>query len=190
MPLNRTTHTGEGGFTLIEVLISILILSIGIFGILAIITVSLQLNSSSVYRTIAAQQAYAMAEVLRANPTAIGTASAASAVSFSAPGAIVDNTLCFQSLGGCPRNAYITTSIWLWQQQLASVLPNGQGTVCLDSTPNDGTPANWQCDGAVQAPYVVKICWNESRIAASSSVSGTGGTTSGGGGLLCTYTSL
>jgi type IV pilus assembly protein PilV len=178
----------EKGFTLIEVLVSILILSIGIFSILAVIIVSLQLNSSSVYRTIASQQAYAFAEILRANPTTLGTVNAASAVAFTAPGSAVISTSCLQS-AGCARNNFVPTSLALWRQQLLSVLPQGQGTVCQDSTPNDGTPANWLCNAAVQAPYVIKICWDESRIAASSSVSGTGGTTSTGG-VLCTYTNL
>jgi len=178
----------QPGFTLIEVLISLLILSIGLFSILAVIITSLKLNSSSVYRTIASQQAYAMAEVLRANPSAIGTANAASAVAFSAPGVTAITASCLNATG-CSRSALVTTSLQMWQDQLASVLPQGTGTICQDSTPSDGTPANWQCNGAAQAPYVVKICWNESRIAASSSVTGTGGTT-GTGGALCTYTTL
>jgi type IV pilus assembly protein PilV len=188
VPIKIATCRNEKGFTLIEVLVSILILSIGIFSILAVIIVSLQMSSSSVYRTIASQQAYALAEILRANPTTLGTSNAASGVAFTSPGSAIISTPCLQS-GGCARNNFVPTSLALWQQQLASVLPQGQGTVCQDSTPNDGAPTSWLCDFAVQAPYVIKICWDESRIAASSSVSGTGGTTSSGG-LLCTYTNL
>jgi type IV pilus assembly protein PilV len=188
------------GFTLIEVLVTLLVLSVGLFGILAVIIKSLQMNSSSVYRTIASQQAYAMAETLRANPTAVGTANAASAVAFSTSGvaATTIDTTCLNATG-CARNAFIANSLYMWNQQLAALLPQGQGTICQDSTPNDGTPANWLCNGPTgtqtptdqNAPYVVKVCWNESRIAASSSViASASGVTSGTGGALCTYTNL
>jgi type IV pilus assembly protein PilV len=192
-----TTRPSEKGFSLIEVLVSLLVLSVGLFGMLAIIITSMQMNSSSVYRTIAAEQAYAMAEVLRANPTTLWTVdtSVASAFSSATPGVA---TTCLQSsLSGCGRgtsgaNGFVQMSVAMWQTQLASLLPAGAGTVCQDSTPNDGTPTNWLCDGASgtsnNAPYVVKVCWNESRIIASSSV--TGSSTSGSGGALCTYTNL
>ena len=183
------------GFSLVEVLVTLLIVSIGIFSILAVITVSLQMNSSSVYRTIASQQAYAMAEMLRANPTTTGTINSTVAVTFANPGTGATSTSCWNSTG-CTRNFYLTTMIDAWNKQLAAVLPSGAGTVCQDGTPNDGTPGNWACDGAtnLKALYVVKVCWNESRIAASSSVptagAGVGSVISGGGGLLCTYTNL
>lgn len=181
---------------------SLLVLTIGLFGILGTIITSMQLSSSSVYRTIAAQQAYAMAETLRANPTALGTAFPASAVAFASATSQPVNT-CLQ-ISGCARgstvaNGYVQMAIYMWQAQLAAVLPSGTGTVCQDGTPNDGTPANWMCDGPSgtqtptnnNAPYVVKVCWNESRISASSSVVvSTSGVTSGAGGALCTYTNL
>lgn len=188
----KTLPAEVKGFTLIEVLVTLLVVSIGIFSILAVITVSLQLNSSSVYRTIASQQAYAMAEALRANPSTLGTINSSLAVTFANPGSGGTSTTCWNA-AGCTRNFYVASTIDAWNKQLAALLPAGTGTVCLDSTPNDGTSANWACDGATnpKAPYVVKVCWNESRIAASSSVNnGAGGGTSGGGGALCTYTSL
>ena len=187
--MNTAAPVNAKGFSLIEVLVTLLVVSIGLFSILALITTSLQMNSSSVYRTIASQQAYAMAEMLRANPVATGTINPASQVTFANPGTGSTSTTCWNA--GCPPNTYIPTMLDAWNKQLAAVLPSGAGTVCLDSSPNDGTPGNWACDGAANplAPYVVKVCWNESRIAASSSVNGSGGTT-GTGGALCTFTSL
>ncbi len=177
-----------------------LVLSIGLFGILAVIITSLQLNSSSVYRTIAAQQAHAMAETLRANPTTLATTNAASGVAFSttaASGLAVGITQSCLTAAGCagaspaPRNEFIGTSLQMWNTQLAALLPQGVGTVCQDSTPNDGTSANWACDGAVNAPYVVKVCWSESRVSGSNAVNaGVSGGYWTGGALLCTYTNL
>lgn len=179
------------GFTLIEVLVTMLVVSIGIFSILALITVSLQMNSSSVYRTIASQQAYAMAEIMRANPTTLGTVDAAVAATIVGSGVGGTSSACWNGTG-CARNSYIATTLDAWNRQLAAVLPSGTGTVCRDTSPYDGTPAGWACDNSAQAPYVVKVCWDESRIAASSSVTGgvSGGGTSGSGGALCTFTNL
>lgn len=188
-----TTPTRERGFSLIEVLVSLLVLSIGLFGILAIILNSLKMNSSSVYRTIAAQQAYAMAETLRANPTAVGTISAATAIAFSTSGVAPAFTQSCLQAAGCPRgtsatNGYVQMSLQMWQDQLASVLPQGTGTICQSSG-----PPNWACDVAAnpQDPFIVQVCWNESRIAASANVvTGSNSGTTGTGGTLCTYTNL
>ena len=126
--------------------------------------------------------------MLRANPVTLGTPDAATYKAFSAPGTIAIDTTCLNATG-CGRNTFVPTAIALWQQQLAAVLPQGQGTVCLDSTPNDGTPSNWKCDNATLAPYVIKVCWDESRLGSTSSATGNGGTSSSGG-VLCTYTIL
>lgn len=191
MPAMNTAPLNARGFSLIEVLVTLLVVSIGLFSILAVITMSLQMNSSSVYRTVASEQAYAMAEMLRANPTAIGTTNQAVAVTFANPGTGSPSTSCW-NVAGCTRNVYLPSVLDAWNKQLAAVLPSGAGTVCQDSTPYDGSPGNWACDGVPQAPYVIKVCWSESRIAASSSVTGgaLGGGTSAAGGVLCTYTNL
>ena len=64
---------------MVEVLVTILVVSLGLFGILAVVINSLKLSSSSTYRTIAAQQANALAEVIRANPPTLAYDSAVAA---------------------------------------------------------------------------------------------------------------
>lgn len=175
----------QQGFSLIEALVAILILALGLLGTLGMIVNSLKLTSSSNYRTIAAQQAYAMAEQLRANPLALG--STTGLVSYDAPAPASDTT-CLGT-GGCARPAYVNMSVWMWQQQLASAVPGGTGTICRDANPvanapsqaASGTVSNWNCSGTGE--YVVKVCWNEARVSASGSSLGTGG-------LLCTWTGL
>jgi type IV pilus assembly protein PilV len=188
--MNTTTHGKAKGFTLIEVLVTMLIVSIGIFSILAVITVSLRLNSSSVYRTIASEQTQAMAETLRANAPALGSLDTVADAIFAEPEVIANDSSCWDGAGGCARNGFIAAAIFKWREQLAAVLPSGTGTVCRDGTPRDGTTADWQCDDDDYAQYVVKVCWDESRIAASSSVVAASGVVSGTGGALCTSTNL
>jgi type IV pilus assembly protein PilV len=58
------------GLTLVEILIALLILSIGLLGLAGLQTLSLKFNTSAYYRTQATQLAYDFADRMRANRTA------------------------------------------------------------------------------------------------------------------------
>lgn len=200
----------QRGFSLIEALIAIVVLALGLLGTLGMIVNSLKLTSSSNYRTIAAQQAVAMAEQLRANPIALGTMfteqtynppapvlkTACMSASATGNAAYADTSGANVSAGGCARSDYINNGVQTWRDQLAASMPQGTGWVCRDSDPDSsshapvqsapsgGTPGavtSWGCDGSGE--YVVKVCWNETRIGASTEALGIGG-------FLCTWTSL
>jgi len=51
-----------------------------------------------------------------------------------------------------------------WRDALAGSLPQGQGIVCIDSTPDDGDPSNWLCDGTGEV-VAIKIGWLEQAAA-------------------------
>lgn len=173
----------NNGLSLIEVLVTIVVISLGMFSMLGVFMNGLKLGSSSNYRTIAAEQAYAMAETLRANPLTLGT-SASDAVFSSASANVV--TSCMQA-GGCARTDFVNTAFGMWQQGLATVLQQGTGTVCRDDNPAGNspdtttTPPTWNCSGKGQ--YVIKICWNESRIGASKQAVSASG-------FLCQWTNI
>ena len=57
----------EGGFTLIEVLVAVLILSIGLLGLAALQTTSLRSNHSSLLRSQATLLSYEIVDRMRAN---------------------------------------------------------------------------------------------------------------------------
>lgn len=60
----------QRGVTLLEILIAVLVLSIGLLGMAALQGVSLQTNSSAYYRSQATALAYDMADRMRANRAA------------------------------------------------------------------------------------------------------------------------
>lgn len=142
---------------MLEVLIAIVVLSFGLLGMLGLIVNGLKMTSTSNYRSIAAAQFSAMAETLNANPEALAI--------YTTPASSAITANCLKA-AGCDSQKLAATEYGLWQQRLASALPDGNGIVCRDSTPGDGptaaSPANWDCDGNGRA--VVKICWNESRV--------------------------
>lgn len=62
----------QRGFTLLEVLIALLVLSIGLLGLAALQTVGLRSNQMANMRTLATQIAYDMTDRMRANQTGMG----------------------------------------------------------------------------------------------------------------------
>lgn len=168
MSLNRKASMQEG-IALIETLITIVVVALGMLGILAMLINGLKLTSSSSYRTTASLQAQAMAEKLRANPSIVFTPASTTTVTFTTPGGSTFTTDCIKTTG-CTSDRFVPTHLKIWREQLATVLPNGKGTVCQDSADGAPTPATdtWNCTNTSgSAPIVVKVCWNESRVQAS-----------------------
>lgn len=65
-PLCRA-FPGSRGLTLVEILIALVILSVGLLGLAGLQTLSLKFNTSAYYRTQATQLAYDIADRMRAN---------------------------------------------------------------------------------------------------------------------------
>jgi type IV pilus assembly protein PilV len=61
----------QQGFTLLEVLIALLVLSIGLLGLAALQTTGLRSNQMATMRTLATQLAYDMTDRMRANPAGL-----------------------------------------------------------------------------------------------------------------------
>src|SRR3546814_6624690 len=62
----------QQGISLIEVMVSVLILAIGVLGVAALQTVALKNSGGSASRTQAAIQIYSLMDIIRANRTNIG----------------------------------------------------------------------------------------------------------------------
>lgn len=64
---------GKRGFTLLEVLIALLVLSIGLLGLAALQTVGLRSSQMAAQRTLVSQYTYSIADRMRANPDGLST---------------------------------------------------------------------------------------------------------------------
>lgn len=183
-PLKFQTHAPHNtlGFTLLEVLVAIIVFSIGLLGLAGLQILGLKLSGDSLLRTVAAIQANDMIDRMKANAAAssLGTASpynnAAKAstanpncLGMNSSGSLI-NTSCtptqmaqedfyewFANLSGAAAST--------WHPAIPASLPSGTGVVCIDSTPNDGTPANPACDNVVAVAgkpiFAIKIWWVE-----------------------------
>ena len=144
----------QKGTTMLEVMVSILVFSFGMLGMLGLVVSSLKMTATSNYRSIASEQLAAMADALNAAPVMIDDYVAASG----------DNSLtaaCFSS-GGCAAAQLAKTEYKVWLDRVTGALPGGNAVLCRDSTPADGAPGAWACDG--NGRLVVKVCWDESRV--------------------------
>jgi type IV pilus assembly protein PilV len=158
------------GFSMLEVMVAVLVVSLGLLGLSGLQTVGLRNNASAGQRTIATQLAYDMADRMRANFASV-IAGDYNYVNYSGTNAAGQTTANCLNTTGCTAQQLAFEDIYEWNQQICSQLPQSTlctasgpwGVVCLDSTPNDGTPASPACDGVSGAPYVIKIWWLEDR---------------------------
>lgn len=145
----------QSGFTLVEVLVAALLLSIGLVGLAGLQAAALANNQSSFMRSQVTALAYDLADRMRAN--VVG----ANANGYD-PSAFAVVPTC-KSNAGCTPAQLAQNDIAEWNTAIGTYLPMGQGWVCIDSTPNDGTTAaNPQCDGT-GTQFTVKIWWDDNR---------------------------
>ncbi|MDH3532298.1 MAG: type IV pilus modification protein PilV [Gammaproteobacteria bacterium] len=107
------------GLTLIEVLISLIILSLGILGLTTLQTASLNFNSAASQRTQATVLAYGMADRMRANRQAALGDAYNIAVEDPAPACAAPST----------AGTLAAQDISAWRMALACRLPLGTGSI-------------------------------------------------------------
>lgn len=142
------------GFSLTEVLVAVVVLSIGLLGIAGLQAASLRNNHSAYLRSVATILGYDMADRMRANSAGV------SAGNYNSPSAVA-HANC-SAAAGCTTAEMAQNDAYEWTQVVAEQLPSGSAAVCLDSTPDDGTPASPQCDGTGRL-YAIKVWWDDDR---------------------------
>lgn len=156
------------GFTLMEVLVTIVILSIGLLGVAGLQLNSLKGNQNALDTSVAVSLAMEMVDRVRANPPDRNAVTDDLILPpryrfFDAPGS---DPGCVGSL--CNPDQMALTDAYEWFTRLEDQLPGGVGVICQDGTPNDGrggstaTPWDPMCD-SVTDTFVVKVAWDHDR---------------------------
>jgi type IV pilus assembly protein PilV len=140
--------------TLIEILVSLLILAVGMLGMAGLQTASLRNTQSAYQRTQATILSTDIVERVRANLQGVEDGSYDNAA-----GAV---TASCNSVSGCTPAQMAANDVAEWKLALAAALPEGEGTLCADSTPEDGTPAAPACDGLGDL-FAIKCWWDSDR---------------------------
>jgi len=117
------TRTATRGFTLLEVLIALLIFSLGLIGMAGLLSVSVRTNHSAYVRTQAVFLAQAMADRMRENNLALWANAYNSSLTTTAP-ATVPTTCNYPS--SCSYTDMVARDQAVFQNQLAVFLPASQ----------------------------------------------------------------
>jgi type IV pilus assembly protein PilV len=141
------------GYLLVEVLVSIVIISIGLLGLAGLHAVAVAKGNGSLLRSKATELGYAMADRIRVNLVASSTG----AYNSLTPGSVTDPGCVSVN---CTPAQLAVSDYFEWNSEVANSLPQGAGVVCIDSTPDDGTPTAPACDG-IGSVLVVKVFWSE-----------------------------
>lgn len=143
------------GFTLLEVLVATVILAVGLLGISGLQVTGMRSNHSALMRSQATLLAYDMSDRMRANAEGVSNGD------YDKPTATA-SAAC-NTTTGCASDKMADNDMFLWSADITNTLPTGEGVVCLDSSPDDGTSSTANaCDGAGSS-YVIKIWWRDSR---------------------------
>jgi type IV pilus assembly protein PilV len=134
--IRRINKSSERGFTLLEVLVALVIMSIGLLGLAGLMVNSLKNNQSAAMRSQAAWLAYDIIDRMRANrPLALPVGGAAS------PYAI--------AIGDDPSGTgTAATDLTAWRANLVSAMSGGTGAVVVDTATGEVT---------------VSVQWDDSR---------------------------
>jgi type IV pilus assembly protein PilV len=113
------------GVTLIEVLIALVVFSIGLLGLAGLQTVSLRFNTSAYYRTQATALAYGLADRMRANRQSALDGEYNGDFEVPTPDCDPDAA----DGGGAPAD-----DLAVWRNALACQLPEGNGAIASNGT--------------------------------------------------------
>ncbi len=129
------------GFTLVEVLVTVVIMAMALLGLAGLQTYGLKSNYGAEQRAKAAQLVYDMADRMRANRDALAayTGSAAS----SAIASCINTT-------GCSAINMAAQDLFEWHQEISRSLPGGTGSVSVS--------------GAI---YSITVNWDDNRDGAT-----------------------
>ncbi len=135
------SRNAQAGFTLIETLAALVVLSVGLLGVAALHISGIGTGRTAYYRTHAIDLVADMAERIRGNPLALDAYAGSSAEHDCAPaagGGSVD----------CTPAQMAAHDLHLWERSLRMNLPNGEWRIQVDA-------------GALPPSYRLEVFWDE-----------------------------
>jgi len=124
MMLSTTrAHTRQRAFSLVEVLIALVIMSVGMLGIAGLYVQSMQAGRTSLFRHNAVTLAGDVADRIRANPKA-----------GSAYVGVGGDRGCVATGIDCDQASMAAHDIFQWDQQAVDSLPGGDVTITFDNS--------------------------------------------------------
>lgn len=137
----------QSGFSMLEVLVSLLIILLGALGMAGIQMLSINNTEIARYQSLAALLASSMAAEIQGNKAYWGTAP----TGISVTGGAISNGPSGSACGStCTASQIAGNTLQTWATSIASVLPTATGTVTCSNTP---------------AICTVRLQWTENNVA-------------------------
>lgn len=127
------------GFSLIEVLVTIIVLAVGLLGLASLQVLGLKNNQSAYSRSQATQLAYDLSDRMRTNPNGLSTYTTVE------PDEAAPETDCTTTTG-CSSAEMAENDLFEWYTQLSTTLPDGSATIAVSSD-----------------VYTITITWDDDR---------------------------
>jgi len=130
----------QTGFSLVEVMVALVVLSVGMIGIAALHGQSLSAGRTAQYRSVAINLSADMADRIRVNRLAE-----------AAYGGAAANNNCDPVAGGgvdCTPAQMAAHDLFVWNQLVQQLLPNGQAQVLFNAGTNPPT-------------FTITVAWDE-----------------------------
>jgi|GEM_PF-1198680 len=142
----RAQRNRRRGFTLLEVLVALVVLSIGLLGIGKLVMVSSRGNDSALFRSQATALAYTMLDAMRANRDQ------ATSGAYDVPtGAYAGAQDCVSA--SCDASQLVVSNIQNWKSTLSKHLPEGDGSIT--------TAAAVGADGQTRTTATITVQWDD-----------------------------
>lgn len=160
----------QSGFSILEVLISLIILSLGILGAVGMQATAMQSNKEARNQSIATTFGRELAERMRGNnnvsiqSTSLNNPYLLDITLSTSTNIAVPSVNCFTT--GCPTVKDVANwDIADWQRRVQAALPTARVKVCFDQTPFDSAGrAQWGCTNSGDIT-VLKMSWTRKNTA-------------------------
>ena len=149
--MNSKRTTDQSGFSLVEVLVSLLVLSAGLLGVGKLILFTTRANDSAYLRSQATALAYTILDSMRANRQTALTGSYAVAYGAYANPGVSCNTVA----SACSGTTGAQYDLYQWKSRLLVALgSSGDGQIVTVSVPDATT-------GATNVTATIQVQWND-----------------------------
>ncbi len=135
-----TKSKSQRGFSLIESLVALVVLSIGMLGIAALYVDSIHAGRTALLRSQAVALAGDMADRIRSNSGAL--------IAYDTVLGGAANNNCVAAAVNCAPPQMAAHDLFLWLQDVTGRLPNGQGVVVFNN-------------GLLPPLYTITVSWTE-----------------------------
>lgn len=165
--VSGVARSRKAGFSMVEVLVSIVVLAIGVIGAAGMHLTALRTAQQAAFQTFALHLVSEMADAIRASEVAMarnGEANPFLGVSYDAAvnGApTAPGRFCYAN--ACDAGEFAEFEIYEWKRRVKAALPGGRLLICRDAAPwsSASKALTWDCSNsaASDVPFVIKLGW-------------------------------